>query len=276
MTSIPLHLDDLDDENPWDIGVDLFNVFNDLIQPSASQLSVHEAAEKINMLHPDNEQEDGLYREAAISFTLEMDDMHVKLASQILYQRPEMDKLVDLFFDSKAAFVQRERIGTKLTGGVVEYNARAMIAQNDQPQDCVKYRNLSSFLARLAKAGFEDSNMLYAFIALHEAMEFEFEASNVFHVVESEYLVPIAAEWIIKAGELISLNGGTVGGYARKRGQLWKGEPTLCLKRWQFWTSRFELFASCEALTEETRNAAKEAAEKMRCIKELKYGAEDV
>ncbi|KAJ8067382.1 hypothetical protein OCU04_004733 [Sclerotinia nivalis] len=145
-----------------------------------------------------------------------------------------------------------------------------MTFQRDQNENRFKFRNLSSFLARLAKAGFEDSNMLYALTALQDALEYEFEASNASHVLSSDYLVPMAAEWIIMAGESMSLDGGNVGGYASLGGPLWEGDPKLSLERWQFWMRRFEVFAGCEALMEETRNTAKEAAEKMRCIEEQK------
>jgi hypothetical protein len=51
------------------------------------------------MTHHNNDQLDALYREDIISFFLELDEMHVKLASQVPYDRPEMDRLVDLFFE---------------------------------------------------------------------------------------------------------------------------------------------------------------------------------
>lgn len=152
---------------------------------------------------------------------------------------------------------------------------RAITLRKDQNEKRFKFRNLSSFLARLAKAGFEDSNMLYALTALQDALEYEFEASNASHVLSSDYLVPIAAEWIIMAGELMPLNGGNMGGYASLGGPLWKGEPKLSLERWQFWMRRFEFFASCEALMEETRDREKEAAERMRCIEEQKSKVEN-
>ncbi|EDO02577.1 predicted protein [Sclerotinia sclerotiorum 1980 UF-70] len=218
MTSIPLHLEGLDDYKPWDIGVHLFNVFNDLIQPTASQISPREAAEKINMLYPDKEKEGGLYREETASFFLELDDMHVKLASQVPYQRPEMNRLVELFFEIRKLplFIGSGLVQPRLRSGPVKYDVRAITLRKDQNEKRFKFRNLSSFLARLAKAGFEDSNMLYALTALQDALEYEFEASNASHVLSSDYLVPIAAEWIIMAGELMPLNGGNMGGDREK------------------------------------------------------------
>ncbi|CAD6444658.1 66723270-2f82-4e4f-8f61-1642536995f8 [Sclerotinia trifoliorum] len=227
MTLIPLHLEFLDDDSPWDIGVHLFNVFNNLVQPSASQISPREAAEKINMLHPDNEKEDG------------------------------------------------SGLGPATIEEWSHYDVRAITVRKDQNEKLFKFRNLSSFLARLAKAGFEDSNMLYALTALQNALEYEFEASDASHVLSSDYLVPIAAGWIIKAGELMPLNGGNMGGYASLGGPLWKGEPKLLLERWHFWMRRFEVFGDCEALMEETRNMAKEAVEKMKCIEEQKSKIKD-
>ncbi|KAF7861453.1 hypothetical protein EAF04_008018 [Stromatinia cepivora] len=150
-----------------------------------------------------------------------------------------------------------------------------MTFQKDQNENRFKFRNLSSFLVRLAKAGFEDSNMMYALTALQDALEYEFEASNASHALSSDYLVPMAAEWITMAGELMSLDGGNVGGYASQGGPLWQGEPKLSLERWHFWMRRFEIFAGCEVLMEETRNSAKEAAGKMRCIEEQKYKIEN-
>ncbi|RAL59234.1 hypothetical protein DID88_006949 [Monilinia fructigena] len=197
--------------------------------------------------------------------------MHVKLASQVPYQRPEMDRLVDLFFElQKLPLFEGSGFGAATIEEWFQYDARAMhmASQTDQDQERVRFRNLSSFLARLVKAGFEDSEMLYAFITLQEALEYEFEAANASHVLASEYLVSMAAEWIIMAGEAFLLDVEDADGYASQGDLSWEGEPRFSLGRWQFWTRRFGFFAGCEMLTEETRNAAKLAAEKMKCIEE--------
>ena len=89
MPSIKLSIED---DDPWVVSQDIFDVLSAFVQPSAS-LSATTAAHSLNALYPDNRVQEGGKKESAESFLLEMWDIVLKVAVQLEPGSAEQDKL---------------------------------------------------------------------------------------------------------------------------------------------------------------------------------------
>ncbi|KAI7203893.1 hypothetical protein KC316_g963 [Hortaea werneckii] len=84
--------------------------------------------------------------------------------------------------------------------------------------------------------------------------------------------VPAAAAWIRVTGDQVfrwdhEYPSGPRVGASDKGGPLWQGKHGFCYERWQLWRSRFEYLGTQDhVLTPETRQIAKEAADRMAAI----------
>ena len=89
MPSIKLSIED---DDPWVVSQDIFDVLSAFVQPSAS-ISATTAAGSLNALYPDNRVQEGGKKESAESFLLEMWDIVLKVAVQLEPGSAEQDKL---------------------------------------------------------------------------------------------------------------------------------------------------------------------------------------
>lgn len=89
MSSVKLSIED---DDPWEVSQDIFNLLCDFIQPSTS-LSSTTAASNLNALYPDNRVQGDEKKESPASFLLEMWDVVIKVAVQLDSGSPELERL---------------------------------------------------------------------------------------------------------------------------------------------------------------------------------------
>ena len=92
MSSVELSIED---DDPWAISQDIFNILCDFTQ-SSTPPSVAAAARSLNALYPDNRPQQGTTKEGAESFLLEMWDVVLKVAIQLPSGSVEQEKLATL------------------------------------------------------------------------------------------------------------------------------------------------------------------------------------
>ena len=83
----------IEDDDPWEVSLDIFNLLCDFIQ-SSSPSSPSTAASNLNALYPDNRVHGDGKKESPASFLLEMWDVVIKVAIQLELDSPELRRLV--------------------------------------------------------------------------------------------------------------------------------------------------------------------------------------
>ena len=82
----------IEDDDPWEVSRDIFNLLCDFIRPSTS-LSSTTAASNLSALYPDNRVQGDRKKESPESFLLEMWDVVIKVAVQLEPDSPELERL---------------------------------------------------------------------------------------------------------------------------------------------------------------------------------------
>lgn len=106
---------------------------------------------------------------------------------------------------------------------------------------------------------------LSAIWALREALEEEPDPRARAYQHQGPVLdcyVPVAAEWILLCGRILF---GSKKNFEAvfKGGRLWKGTGGFSLERWHFWKERFGVISEHDQVSEQTKQAAREAKDMM-------------
>ena len=131
-----------------------------------------------------------------------------------------------------------------------------------------EWTNCNAFIAQLVSIyGFYQYDH-YALYAMRWALEESTICKRQITAHELGMEVPAAAAWIAEAGEWMwkCRRVWEGQGDAGDGGDLWDGVRGFCPERWALWQRRFEWVVGREDVRDEARNAAGEAARRMREI----------
>ncbi|KAJ5611713.1 hypothetical protein N7528_008818 [Penicillium herquei] len=275
-TMLHLHLDSLDDDDPWIIEQKNFNILNDFLQPD-STMSSEEAAFQINELTPMKREARGEEDvEHPESYLFEVWCFFIEISKQIPYDHPSQDKLVSLIKDLKSL----PSIGVQIWGPREQMLwgdlpligaawAEAWQAPSDSDyeyfdEDSRRDVNWHAFSARLLQSGLT-SWYFYAVRILRSALEDEPHRSKGM----VEYRIRAAAQWILHSGQAIFDNLDSK--FTERElnemaeGPLYKGKEGLCLERWNFWKASFQAYGGDRSgeVSEETASVCRRVVEMM-------------
>ncbi|GAB1743642.1 hypothetical protein NU219Hw_g568t1 [Hortaea werneckii] len=134
-----------------------------------------------------------------------------------------------------------------------------------------QFANLNVFVAMLSKTRLPAFKFaLFALWTMRAALEIPADEARLDQPLEA--WVPAAAAWIRVTGDQVygwdhEYPSGPRVGAPGKGGPLWQGKYGFCYQRWQLWRSRFQYLGTQDhVLTPETRQIAKEAADRMASI----------
>jgi hypothetical protein len=140
------------------------------------------------------------------------------------------------------------------------------------PEHGDRWVNFNAFCARLTRDGTCDRSA-HAIWDLREALEEEpdqREEAAKEHGKQLDVRIPVAANWITIAGNVLYRHSGDCGkdgelGVA-SQGRLYSGQAGFSLERWAFWKERFGVIKANEGVADGTKQAAEEAEAAMMSI----------
>ncbi|BCR90237.1 DUF3632 domain-containing protein [Aspergillus chevalieri] len=266
----------LDDDDPWIIEQQIFDILNDYLQPK-SNITAAAAAQSIDNLFPVNRQDDE-EKEDPGSFLWHLWGRFHRTAQQIPHAHPAQDKLAALI-KCLRSFPSRTPV-VYLSSWDAEYKLWEdlpllgptfqeewdVIGLTDQ-EECQRNRNLNAYAARIFRDG--SANLeLFAIRALAAALEGravyrhahttapQIEASFT-PGLELDSLVSIAADWVAHCGEiLLALSRKGVSSSGDHGGPLREKEQGFSLERWGLWKERFAEISRTAHINEETKRLA--------------------
>jgi hypothetical protein len=149
-------------------------------------------------------------------------------------------------------------------------------AYNDQPTpgssldiEATAWANMNFFFALLTKEDIAN-NSLFAIWAMRQALETPHSDDEESTAVQKyDTYVPAAAVWVF--GASLTLRNKEVDltpkdkkqGNPARGGELWKGKAEFSRARWEFWQQRFTEIGNMDAVSEVTRNVARDAVQAM-------------
>lgn len=95
MATLSLHLESLDDPEPWPIEEKVFTILNEYLQPS-STTTPSTAARAIDALTPMKRPDGQEEKESAESFLWEIWGIFIAIAKQIPHEHPSQERLVEV------------------------------------------------------------------------------------------------------------------------------------------------------------------------------------
>ena len=125
--------------------------------------------------------------------------------------------------------------------------------------------NFNAFSARLCAAAIGDSDPVWGFFTIRDALEVQ-PASHT-----SDMDICAASQWIVYAGATIyetdnkMINDHWKDALAKETA-LWKGAPGFSRKRWTVWKGRFEELKKSDSVTDAVKTSAREAFIEMEAI----------
>ncbi|KAI9793195.1 MAG: hypothetical protein M1816_000616 [Peltula sp. TS41687] len=294
MSALQLRLETNDGGEPWIIEQKIFNLLNDYLQPHNSTLTPAAAAQELNSLFPLNRVDEAgeAEKEEPESFLWEMWGVVIQVAKQTPWKSAASahEKLAEFIkalrdlpsettvpiwgSDSKI-WQDLPLLGPNLVEAWEALDVPTLTnAAADRVEERQGLQNFNAFEARLTRDGTCDCRMT-AVWALKEALEQEPDPRNPAYHRQGPVLdcfVPVAAEWISIAGQALLDGGHKDYGGAGDGGRLWKGKRGFSPERWQFWKERFGVISEHEQVSDETKQVAREAKDRMTKIENESKG----
>ncbi|CAA7270757.1 unnamed protein product [Cyclocybe aegerita] len=276
----------------WTITAKIFNILDTYLRPS-STIAPIDAAQEINQLFPLNRPTEGEEpNEEPISFLWEMWELVLDVVSQLPWDHPSQERSIDLLkalrslpdpvmVDMPGFGEMRVWADLPILHPVLNEVYYGIDAPEFKEEEKFRSHNYNTFCARMMRDSIRNRTT-YAICTMRDALEVEPDyRARAYHTQGPQLntFVPIAATWIMLAGNYLfhcsqdSGQGAEADSQSIAGGRGWKGANGYSLDRWRFWKRRFSELKEQDQASEETREFARKAEDRMNKVEANDVGS---